>query len=144
MNDSIKTLLEEYKYSCILIANEEIMMTSFDKGINPLYKYIKRNGISSNPLIMGDKIVGKAVALLAVHVGVKYIYTRVISKGAIEILNYHSIKFDYEEIVPFINNRKKDGQCPMEASLDNVIDPLEGFNIIDTFIKNRDLKECIK
>jgi hypothetical protein len=144
MKNSIKTLLEEYKYSCILMDNEKTVMTSFDKGVNPVYKYIKKNGVSPVPLIMGDKIVGKVVALLAIYVGVKYIYTKVISQGAIEILNFHNIKFDYEEIVPFINNRKKDGQCPMEASLTGMINPKEGFNIIDTFIKNRELKECAK
>ncbi len=93
---------------------------------------------------MGDKIVGKAVALMAIYGGVEYIYTQIISQGAIDILNSHNIKFDYEEIVPYINHRKKDGQCPMEASLSGTINPEEGFNIIDTFIKNRELKECPK
>lgn len=74
----------------------------------------------------------------------EYIYTQIISQGAIDILNSHNIKFDYEEIVPYISNRKKDGQCPMEASLSGTINPEEGFNIIDTFIKNRELKECTK
>jgi len=32
----------------------------------------------------------------------------------------------------------------MEASLSGTINPEEGFNIIDTFIKNRELKECPK
>ncbi|MEW8994266.1 DUF1893 domain-containing protein [Clostridium sp.] len=144
MKTRIKTLLEEYKYSCILMNKEKTVMTSFDKGVNPIYKYIKENGVSPIPLIMGDKIVGKAVALLAIYAGVEYIYTSIISQGAIDILNSHNIKFDYKEIVPFISNRKKDGQCPMEASLSSTINPKEGFDIIDTFIKNRELKECTK
>lgn len=144
MKTRIKALLEEYKYSCILMSKEKTVMTSFDKGVSPIYKYIKENGVSPIPLIMGDKIVGKAVALMAIYGGVEYIYTQIISQGAIDILNSHNIKFDYEEIVPYISNRKKDGQCPMEASLSGTINPEEGFNIIDTFIKNRELKECPK
>lgn len=66
MKTCIKALLEEYKYSCILMSKEKTVMTSFDKGVSPIYKYIKENGVSPIPLIMGDKIVGKAVALLAV------------------------------------------------------------------------------
>ncbi|HBA05149.1 MAG TPA: hypothetical protein DCW51_15100, partial [Clostridium sp.] len=49
---------------------------------------------------------------------------------------------NYFFVVKF--NIKKDGQCPMEASLSGTINPEEGFNIIDTFIKNRELKECPK
>lgn len=42
-----------------------------------------------------NKTVGKVVALLAIYVDVKYIYTKVISQGDIKILNFHNIEFDY-------------------------------------------------
>ena len=135
MNLKEKLLAENC--TCVLADHKNILMLSYEKGVMPLYQYIKTHGKSVQPLYLADKIVGSAAALLAVYLGVKDVYTPIISEGAIAIFTHQHITFKYETIVPYINNRSKDGQCPMETAVQSVLDCEKGYAIIDNFIQKR-------
>lgn len=136
--DSLKQYLIENEYSCVLLKDEEILMTSFEKGVKPLWQFITEcDTLPQGKLEMGDKIIGRAVAFLAAYLGVTYIYTKLISETALDVLKNYPIEVVYDEVVPYIYNRNRDGQCPMEQALGCINDEEEAFKIIDTFIRRR-------
>lgn len=134
MTEELKKLILENKHNCILVENDNIIMTSLEKGVAPLYNYIKDNKVlPSGEVKIADKIVGRAVAFLAIYLKAKFIYSKTISKTALDVLKDYDIEVDYDIVVPFILNRNKDGQCPMEKSLEGINSAEEAFNIIDKF-----------
>lgn len=141
MKEELKNLVRQGNYNCILLEDDRVIMTSLEKGVAPLYNYIKENTeFPTGKVEIIDKIVGRAVAFLAVYLNVSYINTKIISKTALDVLEENNIKVEYEEIVPYIFNRNKDGQCPMESALTDIKDSHEAFNIIDKF-KKRQIKK---
>lgn len=134
----IKSYLQEKQCNCVLIDDGQVIMTSFEKGILPLYNFIKNgNEIPSGCIEMGDKIIGRAVLSLAAYLGVSYIYTKVVSDTALNLLRDFQMEVEYDEVVPYIFNRNRDGQCPMESALEGVTDPKKAFEIIDRFVIDR-------
>lgn len=130
--------LDNNKCSCAICKDGNIILTSFDKGVAPLYKFIKANGVFTQGKIeIGDKIVGRAVAFLAIYLGATYIYTKLISETALRVLENYEIQVNYEKVVPYIYNRNRDGQCPMESALGNVRGPEEAYVVVDEFMKRR-------
>jgi len=74
-----------------------------------------------------DKIVGKAAALLICYFKAKEVYTKLLSKSAIEVLEKHGIGYKSEIVVE--NIRKRDGTdiCPFEKIVLEIEDPKEGY-----------------
>ena len=62
-------------------------------------------------------MVGKAAAFLYVLLKVEKLYVAVISKHALEILQFYGVPVEYGELVDAIKNRKGDGFCPMETAV---------------------------
>lgn len=136
--EDLKKLLIEEELTCVLAREEGVVLRSKEKGVMPLYGFIQNEGSSEQSLLMVDKIVGKAAAYLAIYAGVKGIYTHKISEGGLHILERHGIKVFYDQVVPYIYNRTKTGQCPMESSLEGITTVEEAWQVLDTFIKNRE------
>lgn len=134
----LKKILIEEELTCVLASEEDVILRSKEKGVMPLYGFIQREGVSEKPLFMADKIVGKAAAYLALYAGVKRLYTHKISEGGLHILEENGIKVFYDQVVPYIYNRMQTGQCPMESSLEGITKVEEAWQILDTFIKNRE------
>ena len=133
----VKETLQQGGYTCILFYSEELVLASYEKGIAPLYSYVLHRKEILKPLVLGDKVIGRAAALLAVYAGVKQLHTGIISQGAIEVLRHHSVVYEYDRVVPYIENRNKDGQCPMELAVEHIVDSKEGFMILKNFIEKR-------
>ena len=137
-NKQLKQILEEKEASCILFQDDEILMTSYEKGVLPLWRFIRENqDLPKGKLEVADKMVGRGVAYLIIHLGVSHVYTKIISQTALDILEKYPITIEYDELVPYILNRTQDGQCPMEQALAEVENAEEGIKVVDTFVKRR-------
>ena len=137
-NEQLKKALEEKEASCILFQDDEILMTSYEKGVLPLWRFIRENQVlPQGKLEVADKMVGRGVAYLLIHLGVSHVYTKIISQTALDILKKYPIAITYDELVPYILNRTQDGQCPMEQALAEVEDEGEGIEVVNTFVKRR-------
>ena len=66
-----------------------------------------------------DKIVRRGAAFLYYLLGVKNVYGKVMSKGAVEILKKEGINYEHKTWTEFIENRKKTGKCPMDEAVEN-------------------------
>jgi len=63
---------------------------------------------------LADKVVGKAVAMVAVEAGIRAIYTPLASHAAQQVLDQYAISLNADRMVPLIRNKRNDGPCPME------------------------------
>ena len=120
MDKDFQKAKEEFntgKYTLVICKDSDIS-TSDVAGIRPLMKLIDEKkdckGYSA-----ADKIVGRAAAFLYTLLGVKNLYGEVMSKGAVEILKKEGINYEYTILTEFIQNRTKNGICPIEEAVQN-------------------------
>lgn len=111
---------------------------SSQKGIAPVINKMKEDLHYFQDAIVVDKVVGKAVAMLLIQSGVKYIYAYVLSQKAKEILDMYQVQYDYEEIVDYIINRDHTGMCPMEQTVYEINDLDEAYHAL--LIKQQQLQ----
>lgn len=95
---------------------------STDNGIYPVINKIKENKEFFKDLIVADKIVGKASAMLFSLSRVKEVYCLVLSKAGKVVLDKYDIKCHYESLVDYIINRKGNDMCPMEKAIKDIDD----------------------
>ena len=114
-------LLEELK------ANNYAIMASngyfsYENGIKPVISKINEDKEYFKDLIVADKIIGKASAMLLVMSGVKEVSCVVLSKAGQKILEEYNIPYYYEVLTESIINRKGDDICPMEKTVKEIDD----------------------
>lgn len=103
------------------------LYTSQMRGIAPILDPMKDNRLYFQNAIVVDKVIGKATAMLLILSQVQYIYAYVISQKAKDILDRYHVSYDFQQEVPYIVNRNGDGMCPMEKTVDKMIDLEEAF-----------------
>ena len=143
MGTNFPKIMKEF---CCIDANDIIendnfhdsLFKSTKRGVKPLLEVIDNNLDYKNGIAV-DKVVGKAAALLYVIIGIKTLHADIISQYALDVLNKNNIETTYNNLVPSILNRKKDGYCPMESTCKDIDDP----DIAIISIKNK-LKELEK
>lgn len=110
-----KRLLEERGLTCIIF-QDEIVYTSYERGIRPLLRLIDEN-VDYRGMCAVDKVVGKAAAFAYVILGIAKLHAGVISVEAQKVLEKHKIVVTYDVLVEYISNRTGDGRCPMESAV---------------------------
>jgi len=122
-------LLEKEGLTLAVVKNGDLIYSSRDIGIKPLYTAYTQNMDLSGSSV-ADRVTGKAAAMICAESGIKELKTRVISDNAINVLEGTDIVFNYDESTPYIKNRDKTGMCPVETlslEKDNMDDLLEGI-----------------
>lgn len=122
------------KYSCVLVQDGEVVMTSFEKGVKPLMRFYELRELYRSP-VLADKVIGRAAAFLAVLCGITEVYAEVISEEAIKVLDDYRIPVTSGRVVPYIANRSGDGLCPMEELSKDVKTPLEMYEKIQKWLQ---------
>lgn len=127
-------LLEELKANnyAIIASNG---YTSFDSGIKPVISKLNEDINYFKGLIVADKIIGKASAMLLTLSGIKEIYCIVLSKAGKDILDKYNIEYHYETLTDYIINRKGDDMCPMEKTVKDIDDLNKAYNALNNKIK---------
>lgn len=120
-------------HTCVLIKGKE-QFVSNETGIAPVMNWIK-SGTNLQNFSVADKIVGKAVALLFVKVGVKEVFAEVISKSAEKILDKHKIRYSYDIETEKIINRAGTDICPMEKCVEKIDDCEEAYITLQNKLK---------
>ena len=128
---SAKKVLEEKGCTCVLCKGDDLLF-SFEHGVKPLLAWIDE-GKDLTGYGAADQVIGKAAALLYICLGVRDLYGQVISDPAIQVLEEHGVACAYDERVPYIINRMKNGMCPMEQTVLDISDPKEAV----TALKNK-------
>ena len=118
--EKAKMLLSVNDHTCVL-SDGQTILTDKRRGVRPLLDILE-TGKDVSAFSVADKVVGKAAAFLYCLLGIKFLYARVISQSALDVLTNAQIHVEYDTLVPAIRNRTNDGFCPMEQAVWNISD----------------------
>ena len=102
------------------------IFTSHGKWLHPLFEledYLAEHIVQPENLILQDKIIGKAAALLILRLGFRTVKAGVLSKLGEAVLQCHGIVYTYEQLVDRIH-------CQTEELLAMVEDPEEAYRLM--------------
>ncbi len=103
--------------------------TSRERGVKPLLSVVD-SGESLEGFSCADKVVGRGAAHLYVLLKPAYLYTDVISKSALDLLDKNGVYVEYGTVCEEIQNRAKTGRCPIESATLDVSDSVYALEII--------------
>jgi len=106
----------------------QLIFSSIKDQLLPLLEYIEQFP-RRQLVVIFDKIMGNAAALLSVKAHCQEVYSPLGSELAVKTLGKYGVKHHITEVVPYIQRPDGRGMCPMEKlSLDKV--PEEFYQII--------------
>lgn len=113
----------------------EIVFHSDAKWLYPLFeleKFIDQHQIDASRLLVVDKIVGRAAALIQLHFGIRTVHAKLMSRLALELFDHFQVDYQFEQLVDRI-------QCRTEELLKNEFDPDRAYQLIHqlAYKKNR-------
>jgi hypothetical protein len=120
-----KEILETKKASLVVIKDGKTMQY-YNHGIKDLIQILTMDKKALEEAIIADIKVGKVAGSIMVKAGVKEIYAEELSKLAIPILEQNNIKYKFNKLKDYIQNKDKTGMCPMESKFqkENDIDKI--------------------
>ncbi|MDF2699112.1 MAG: hypothetical protein K0Q49_668 [Haloplasmataceae bacterium] len=122
--------------TCVLSLNGEIIYESYENGVKPFVKYIYYHGKPDENAILIDKIIGVAIANLAIYCNLKTVYAKLISKPALELLKEHKIDVHYEDLVDHILRKDRSDICPLEKKVLSANSPDEAYVFLKEIVIN--------
>ena len=102
------------------------IFTSHGTWLHPLFEleeYLADHAFRPVHLILQDKIIGKAAALLILRMGFHTVKAGVLSRRGEAVLQRHGIVYTYEQVVDRIH-------CQTEELLATVEDPEEAYRLV--------------
>ncbi|UCG62579.1 MAG: DUF1893 domain-containing protein [Candidatus Zixiibacteriota bacterium] len=104
----------ESKWSLVVLAEDRVVFRSTASAIKPLIRFMKSDYGQYREMLIYDKYIGRAAALLMVLIGPKKVYTPVISEGGQEILTKYGIPFEAQKKVKYLMGVASDEMCRWE------------------------------
>lgn len=104
----------------------ELIFHSDRKWLHPLFEleeFLRQQNHDPTSLIIKDKIVGRAAALIQVYLGFKTVKAGMMSQMAKEIFDYYQINYEFQKLVERI-------QCRTEQMLADEYDPEQAHKLI--------------
>jgi hypothetical protein len=111
-----------------------LLFSSNKDRITPLLEYIDRMAADHRQVVIFDKIMGNAAALLSVKANSQEVYSPLGSQLAINTLQGYNIKYYLTRIVSYIQKPDGEDMCPMER-LSIGKDPEGFYQAIKEFMK---------
>ena len=103
----------------------ELVYRLTGRGISALLAAVEEERvISHGPLDWGDKLVGRAAALLFTLVRPRSVFALTMSTGAQDVLRTAGIPFTCDAIILDVLNQTGTEPCPMEAAVSGISEPL--------------------
>lgn len=136
--EEAKKRMVEGGYTCVALKGQQVY-TSVERGVKPLLMWLD-NKTDLQGAIVADKVIGNGAAMLYVLLGVKEIYTPVVSQSAKMTLEAHGIAIYFDECVEGIVNRTGTGACPMEDAVKGLDNPKDALVAIRNRLKEMTMK----
>jgi len=106
--------------------NGTLIFTSYGIWLHPLFEledYLADHPIELAQLLLQDKIIGKAAALLILRLGFRTVKAGILSRLGEAVLHRYGIAYSYEQLVDRIH-------CQTEELLATVEDPEEAYRLV--------------
>jgi len=115
------------KNSTLLVYfDNQLIFASEKKWLYPLidlHQFLKENETKNNHLLVEDKVVGRASALILVYLGIRQVRAHMLSKLGRDILDRFNVRYKYDQLVDRIS-------CATEMLLQNETDPDVAFRLV--------------
>lgn len=118
--EEAKRLIQDGKAECVLIKNDTIYGQERGHGLSPLLVMYDDHREAMVGATLVDKVIGRAAAAIAICGKVKHVHGELMSEDAVEFLSDNGITTSYTTLVHRILNRKRDGLCPLEQSVEGI------------------------
>lgn len=92
----------------------QVLFASSKDRLLPLLEYIDRFTPHHGHVVIFDKIMGNAAALLSIKAGCRDVYSPLGSQLAIKTLDKYGVRYYLGEVVPYIQKPGGEDICPME------------------------------
>ena len=141
--EQARDLVVSGKAECVLIRNGKIVYQQKGRGVSPLLALYKKQKSAMKDGVVVDKIIGRAAAAIAICGKVRHVHGEVMSEDAIEYLKEHKITSSSTLTVKRILNRKRNGLCPLEQSVQGINDPQKALRALEQkirFMQKRSVK----
>jgi hypothetical protein len=125
--------------SIVVIKENTIVTQKKGDGIQPLLEVIEEQDLRGS--VVGDKILGKASALLCVYSAVSGVYSLQATKTAIAALIRAGIPGQTDKMIPYITNKSGNDMCPFEKVLLNIDSPDEAYRLLKKMITKKHYKK---
>lgn len=119
---------KESGFSIYVEKDGKEIFSSKEGMLKPLLESIKQTDMRG--VVVYDKVVGRAAALLFAYAEVKKVYGVIMSEAAIDILKKYNISHTACKVVKNILNREGNGTCPMEILSFSVKTPEEFYRLV--------------
>jgi len=105
----------ESKWSLVIIGKGKIIFKSQASGIKPLVTFMKNDmGNNNQDLVIYDRYIGRAAALLMVLINPSKVYTPIISEGGSDVLKKYKITYFAQQQVKYLMGYASDKMCRWE------------------------------
>ena len=125
-----KAELRAGDWSLVLVKEGRVAARTSGPGLRELLALAGSLGDTARGASLADRVVGRAAALVALAMGIRAVYTPLLSEGGRRVLEESAIDLVYERVVPMILNRSGEGQCPMERLVEGMRDPHEALSAL--------------
>ena len=116
--------------SIVVISYGKIWKKKTGEGIRPILETIEEMGEDIQGSIIGDRILGRASALLCRYAKAQGVYSPQGTKTGIALLIMGGVPCQVDELIPFIKKRDGDDLCPFEKMLKDVTSPEAAYKIL--------------
>jgi len=127
--------------SIVAIRDQKMVGEKKGFGLRPFLEIIDELGEKLSGCVVGDRILGRASALLCRYSNVRGVYSPTGTKSAIALLIMGGVACQVDSMIPFITNKTGDDMCPFEKLLEDVQTPNKAYQILYAkLIRNTDGK----
>jgi len=113
--------------------NDHLIFYSDRRWLHPIFefeKFLAGRELPVAEILVRDKIIGRAAALLLVRLGVRTIEAQTMSELGREVLKTYRVSFRYQHLVERIG-------CQTEVILKGELNPQTAYEIIRNRIQSR-------
>ena len=100
--------------SLVVYRDGQVVFESSDSDLRPLVTYIRTYGSDDGEVVIFDKYVGRAAALLMELIRPHHVYAGVISQSGAQALKESGIGFDAGREVKYLMDVASEGMCRWE------------------------------
>ena len=94
--------------------DNQLLFASKKDRLLPIVEYIDKFSPCHPQVVIFDKVMGNAAALLAIKADCREVYSPLGSRLAVTTLEKYGIKYRLTETVPCIQKADREEMCPME------------------------------
>ncbi|MDI7247147.1 MAG: DUF1893 domain-containing protein [Bacillota bacterium] len=132
-----RSLLRNGDLGLVAVKDGKVVASSRERGVRPLLHAVLGAGKGLEGAVVGDRVVGRASAMLCIYCDAGAVYTPLASEGALLELRSARIPVVAEATTSAILNRDGTDRCPFEKMTDGLGSPAEVVAALRTFFESR-------